>query len=130
MPERFDYWGIPDLWGSPDILVYSIMFLAAIILLIRFYRKASLWWRLGRPEARWDQLHIRLGRLIKYAIIQTKVLRERYPGIMHIGLAWGFFVFGSQYSGTFLRILPNKESPRVINTHQGAQISVVFDVDR
>jgi len=99
MPERFDYWGIPDIWGSPDILVYSIMFLAAIILLIRFYRKASLWWRLGRSEARWDQLHIRLGRLIKYAIIQTKVLRERYPGIMHIGLAWGFFVF---YLGTAL----------------------------
>jgi Fe-S oxidoreductase len=69
------------------------MALAAIILLVRFYRRASLWWKVGRKEARWDQLHIRLGRLINYTIIQTKVLRERYPGVMHIGLAWGFFVF-------------------------------------
>jgi Fe-S oxidoreductase len=92
MPERLDYWGIPPNW-RPDLIVYSIMFLAAIVLLARFYQRASLWWRVGRPEMRWDKIHIRLGRFLSYAIAQTRILSQRYPGIMHIGLAWGFFVF-------------------------------------
>jgi len=92
MPERIDYWGIP-LNSRPDLIVYSLMFLAAIILLIRFYQQGSLWWRVGRPEARWNKMHQRIGRLITYAILQTRLLRQRYPGVMHIGLAWGFFVF-------------------------------------
>jgi Fe-S oxidoreductase/nitrate reductase gamma subunit len=93
MPERVDFWGIPNTWGSPAIYVYSVMFLAAIILAVRFYLRVRLWWRVGRPEVRWDKLHIRLGRLIKYAIVQTKILSQRYPGIMHVCIAWAFFMF-------------------------------------
>lgn len=101
MPERFDYWGIPLNW-RPDLIVYSVMALAAIILLIRFYQRASLWLQVGRYEMRWDKLHIRLGRLISYAILQIKILRQRYPGIMHVLLAWSFFVF---FLGTALATL-------------------------
>jgi len=93
MPERVDFWGIPYTWGSPAIYVYTLMFLAAAIVLVRFYLRARLWWQVGRPEVRWDKLHIRLGRFIQYAIIQTKVLGQRYPGIMHVCIAWAFFVF-------------------------------------
>ncbi len=92
MPVRVDYWGIPLNW-RPDLIVYSLMFLAAIILLIRFYLQGSLWWRVGQPEMRWNKIHLRTLNLIKYAIVQTRVLSQRYPGVMHIGLAWGFFVF-------------------------------------
>ena len=92
MPERSDYWGIPLNW-RPDLIVYSLMFLAAIIMLVRFYQQGSLWWRVGRNEIRWNKIHLRIGRFITYAIVQTRVLSQRYPGIMHIGLAWGFFVF-------------------------------------
>jgi Fe-S oxidoreductase len=93
MPERINYWGIPHTWGAPELYVYTIMFLAAAIMFFRFYRRASLWWRVGRPEARWDKLHLRLWRVIQYAIAQTRVLRQRYPGLMHAALAWSFFVF-------------------------------------
>jgi Fe-S oxidoreductase len=93
MPERTDFWGIPHTWGSPEIFVYSIMGLATLVLLFRLYRRASLWWRVGRPEMRWDRPLVRLGRLITYAMVQTRVLSQRYPGVMHAGLAWGFFVF-------------------------------------
>lgn len=93
MPERINYWGIPHNWGAPELYVYTIMFLAAFIMLFRFYRVASLWWRTGRSESRWDKLHLRLWRLIQYAIVQTRVLRQGYPGIMHVAIAWSFFVF-------------------------------------
>jgi Fe-S oxidoreductase len=105
MPERIDYWGIPSTWGSPAIYVYSLMALATIILLVRFYQRARLWWKLGKPEVRWDKLHMRLIRLIQYAILQIKLLRQKYPGLMHLGLAWGFFIF---FLGTALA---------TINTH-------------
>ncbi len=102
MPERVDYWGIPHTWGSPELFVYSIMALASIILLIRFYRGARLWWRVGQPERRWDKIHIRIWRFIKYAVIQTRILSQRYPGIMHVAIAWAFLVF---FLGTALATL-------------------------
>lgn len=92
MPERIDFWGIPFTWGSPAIYVYFLMALGSFILLVRFFQHARLWWRVGRPEVRWDRLHIRLWGLIKYAILQIKMLRQKYPGIMHICMAWGFFI--------------------------------------
>jgi len=102
MPERVDFWGIPHTWGAPELYVYTLMGLAAIILLIRFYLDARLWWRVGIPETRWDQLHKRLGRLVRYAIVQTRVLSERYPGLMHVLIAWGYLVF---FIGTALATL-------------------------
>lgn len=93
MPERVDFWGIPHTWGSPELYVYTLMGLASIILLIRFYREARLWWRVGQPEPRWDKIHIRIWRFVKYALIQTRILSQRYPGIMHVAIAWAFLVF-------------------------------------
>jgi len=93
MPERVDFWGIPDILGPPELYAYGIMGLATLVLLFRLYQAVSLWWRLGRPEKRWDRLHIRIWRLIQYAIVQVRVLGQRYPGIMHVALAWAFFVF-------------------------------------
>jgi|SaaInl7_200m_RNA_FD_contig_123_6852_length_5385_multi_9_in_1_out_0_1 Fe-S oxidoreductase/nitrate reductase gamma subunit len=93
MPERVNYWGIPHEWGPPELYVYTIMFLAAFIMLFRFTLRARLWWKVGRPEARWDKLHIRLWRLVQYGIVQVKVLNQRYPGIMHVTIAWSYFIF-------------------------------------
>ncbi len=93
MPERINYWGIPHNWGAPELYVYTIMFLAAFVMLFRFYRHASLWWRIGRPDSRWDKLHKRLWQLIQYSIVQTRVLRQRYSGLMHAAIAWSFFIF-------------------------------------
>lgn len=43
---------------------------------------------------------------------------------------WGVFVFGEHYAGTFLRVLSrNKTHKGVINSHQGAEYSVVLEVD-
>jgi len=105
MPEHQEYWGIPHQWGSPNILVYSVMFLAGAILVLRFFLRARLWWKVGRPEPRWNKLFTRLYNLIKYSIVQTRLLRQKYPGIMHVSLAWSFFVF---FLGTALA---------TINTH-------------
>ncbi len=42
---------------------------------------------------------------------------------------WGFFVFGSQYVGGFLRIIPKQKNQLVINYHLGAKESIIVEVD-
>jgi len=42
---------------------------------------------------------------------------------------WGFFMFGESYAGAFLRALPETHDAGVINTHQGAEKSVVLETD-
>jgi hypothetical protein len=43
---------------------------------------------------------------------------------------WGVFIFGEHYAGTFLRVLSGqKQHKGVINSHQGAEYSVVLEVD-
>jgi len=93
IPERINFWGIPDEPIRPEIYLYIILGISALILLLRFYNRFNIWWRIGLPEKRWDRVDIRLGRLIKYTIIQTRILRQRYPGIMHVAIAWSFFMF-------------------------------------
>jgi hypothetical protein len=46
-------------------------------------------------------------------------------------VVWGFFLFGSRYGGCFVRIQPagNGENTGVINIHQGAERSVILDVE-
>lgn len=41
---------------------------------------------------------------------------------------WGLFIFGSRYAGGFVRILP-KKGGTVINYHQGANESIILEVD-
>jgi hypothetical protein len=43
---------------------------------------------------------------------------------------WGLFVFGREYAGGFLRVIPKTENIKgVINTSQGAQETVFFEVE-
>jgi len=99
MPERIDFWGIPEEWGNPAIYVYSIMFLAAVILLVRLYLRSRIWWRISRDGFHWDHFFQRSWRVAKFAGAQTKILSQKYPGIMHASIAWSFFVF---FIGTVL----------------------------
>ena len=93
MPEplRVDFWGIPGTWGPA--LVYSILGLSALYLIVRVVRDASLWWRIGRKEMRWDRPWVRLGRVLKYWLGQVSVLRQPFPGIMHLAIFSSMAVF-------------------------------------
>jgi hypothetical protein len=42
---------------------------------------------------------------------------------------WGLFVFGSRYAGGFMRVLPEKNAQGVINTHRGAEKTVILEVE-
>lgn len=68
-------------------------------------------------------------------VVQEMV--EPYTGLYQAGengfdihdIVWGFFVFGDRYTGAWARVMPKKDNRGVINCHQGASVSVVFEVD-
>ena len=97
MPERIDFWGIPEPLGP--ILVYGLVTLSFLIMLTRIYRRASLWRRMGQPAKRWDQPVKRLTNVFHYSIAQVKVTSQRYPGILHGTLAGAYLIF---FAGTAL----------------------------
>jgi len=45
-------------------------------------------------------------------------------------LVWGFFVMGDSYAGAWARVMPAENSKGVVNCHQGARISIIFEVDK
>jgi len=94
MIERINFWGLHGGWHTLAVVItYVALPLCALVMLVRLYLRIRLWWKVGRPEPRWDHLGLRVQRLLKYAIAQVKVWRQAYPGLMHFGLAWGFFIF-------------------------------------
>ncbi|MDQ1350674.1 MAG: hypothetical protein QG657_976 [Acidobacteriota bacterium] len=62
---------------------------------------------------------------------------ESSPGLYQAGvsgcdihdMSWGFFLFGPRYAGLWIRVMPRAGSRGVINCHQGASVSVVFNVN-
>lgn len=89
----------------------------------------------GEPNQQdWD------GFLKKTSYQDTWLVQEcvfSYPFIFQSGEddyephdgAWGFFVFGDRYSGGWVRVLPTTNEKGVVNAHQGAQMSLILDVD-
>jgi hypothetical protein len=43
--------------------------------------------------------------------------------------AWGFFVMGNHYAGGWTRVLPVSNEKGVVNAHQGAEMSLIYEVD-
>lgn len=85
-------------------------------------------------ERKWEVL-IKTAFREKNWLVQEFV--EVSPTLYQVGeegcelhdMAWGFFVLGSQYAGAWARVLPQKDNKGVINCHQGATVSVIFQVD-
>lgn len=85
-------------------------------------------------EARWHQLvkaALKTGRWL----VQEYV--ESFPYLYQVGkngcaphrAVWGFFIFGSNYAGGWVRVLPREGNVGVVNSHLGAEESVILEID-
>ena len=78
---------------------------------------------------------------LKKAIKDKDWLVQEYvsspPGLYQSGeqgydyqdMVWGFFIIGTHYIGAWNRVMPRKDNKGVINCHQGATVSIIFEVD-
>ncbi|MCL2155810.1 MAG: respiratory nitrate reductase subunit gamma, partial [Leptospirales bacterium] len=67
------------------------MFAAVFYLLYTIIKKVLIW-RQGKGELRTDFPEKRILAVIKYIFFQAKVLKEKYPGLMHASIFFGFIV--------------------------------------
>lgn len=86
VPTREVLWNIDHEW-----IMYPCFLLALAFCLWFFYRRYRLW-MIGRPEDRTTSRFLRLRGVLKDALLQTTVLKERGPGIMHVGMYAGMAV--------------------------------------
>ncbi len=85
MPIRDTFWNIPH-WA--EIGQYILGFTAILIFLIGTIRHVRHW-RKGKAEQRFDQLGTRLWTVVVQAFGQVRILKEPFPGIMHLAIFWG-----------------------------------------
>ncbi len=95
MPFRDTYWNIPH-WA--ELLLYITQGLGVAILIVRLYQRTRLWLK-GRGSLPLDRPAERWGRVLRFAIAQVRIARERYAGIMHLSI---FFAFVVLFIGTVL----------------------------
>ena len=84
VPCRLGWWNIPI---PLRVAFFAVMALAAGIMIYGTIRRITLW-RRGQPAAGFDQPWRRFTRTVRYALAQTRLLRQRYPAIMHLGIFW------------------------------------------
>lgn len=77
-PHGFMRWGI-----------YIFMFAAVFYLIYTVVKRVRIW-RQGKGELRTDYPEKRLLAVLKYVILQAKIFREQYAGIMHASIFFGF----------------------------------------
>ncbi len=74
--------------SSFDLL---LLFITACVFIYGFYRRYQLW-MIGKPEKRTDQPKERLKLIWAYVFGQKRILREIYPGLMHLFIFYAFII--------------------------------------
>ena len=95
VPFRDTFWNVPP-WAQ--FLLYALSFVAIGVFALGMWQRIALW-REGKPEARLDRIPERIRFLIRHGLLQGRILTQRYPGVMHALMFWGFCVL---FLGTVL----------------------------
>ena len=72
-------------------LMYALLVPTMLVAGYGVYRRAVLW-RRGQSEIRTDRPIERIGRVVRYALLQLGTWRRAYPGTLHAMIFWGFIV--------------------------------------
>lgn len=87
-PMRETFWNIPL---PAQIFVYVGGLIALLVCGIGLWRRVQLW-RAGLPDDRFDRWGERTLNLLGEGLLQTRILTQALPGIMHALIFWGFMV--------------------------------------
>jgi len=71
-------------------ILFTIVLAASFVLFGFSARRLLSYLQIGKPEDRFDRPMMRLQRVLKIALLQTKLMREPLAGSMHLAIFWGF----------------------------------------
>ena len=98
--SREIYWNVGH--GFMTLVPMYLLFIAAMVILIRGFRERIRVYRLGQPVNRVDNWQARLVDALRMVLLQVKVARVRRPGMWHAIFFWSFFLL---FIGTVLIVL-------------------------
>ena len=73
-------------------ILFALVLFASFVFFGFSARRLLSYLQTARPEDRFDKLAERAKRVIKIALLQTKLMREPVAGVMHLAIFWGFMV--------------------------------------
>ena len=85
-------------------------------------------------QSEWEQAVDKAFKEKKWAVQEyvealNFLYQSRTNGFVPHRMVWGFFQFGDEYAGCLLRLMEAQGKGEVINSHQGAEVSVVFEIE-
>jgi Fe-S oxidoreductase/nitrate reductase gamma subunit len=98
----------------------NVIFLAVVALSVGLFsynmqRLVRYMRAIGHPEDRTDHVVVRLKNLVSIGLAQSKILRDRGPGVLHAAVFWGFLVLGAGTVEIMLRgIVPGFTYARLL----------------
>jgi Fe-S oxidoreductase/nitrate reductase gamma subunit len=97
VPFRDTFWNVP---GWAQFLLYALSVVAIGVFALGLGQRIALWREgKGKPENRFDRIPERLHLVWRHVLLQGRTLTQRYPGVMHGLMFWGFCVL---FLGTVL----------------------------
>ncbi len=78
------YWNIEEHYW-----LYLFFALALLSFGYGVYRRVQLW-KMGRPEKRWQEVWPGIKDVLLYGFGHKRILKDAYPGLMHVAIFWGF----------------------------------------
>ncbi|MDW8271282.1 MAG: (Fe-S)-binding protein [Bacteroidota bacterium] len=72
--------------------IFWLVFAAAVAVFTRSAWKLWQYLRFAQPDNRFDNIPARLRQMLTIGLFQTKILRDRGAGIIHVSIFWGFLV--------------------------------------
>lgn len=84
-PCRWTLWNVE----GQDMYLYALMGLAVLLLLGRLWFRVQTW-RKGQNDLAFDRPVERTARVLKYVLGQSKILKDRAPGVAHAMMFGGF----------------------------------------
>jgi len=73
-------------------LIFGLIFFGSIGFFIYSISKYLSYIKMGKPDYRFGDIPKRISNTIKIAFLQTKLLRSKLAGILHLCIYWGFVV--------------------------------------
>jgi Fe-S oxidoreductase/nitrate reductase gamma subunit len=91
MWTREIFWNVG---GDKKVIVYCLAAIALAFLFYGIYRRYVLWRKVSRHKRAFsfDMLGKRVRCLIVDGLLQRRILREYFPGLMHAFILWGFII--------------------------------------
>jgi len=76
-----------------EIIIFAVVTIAAFGFLTYNLRRLYSYLKVAKPENRWNNVSERIKHMLKVALGQSKILRDKNAGPIHAVIFWGFLVF-------------------------------------